>query len=674
MDGNFGGTQQAAAGCPILSADLGQRSTATVTTFRLPRHVGSTSSHDKFLRVELDSHADTCVVGRNVLVLQEHTRVVNVSGFDPSAPARPAKIVDCAVKYTCPGTGDFYLLRINQALMIPEMEHCLLCPMQCRLNGVEISEIPKYLATDPNDSTHSITLTDTADAAHTLTIPLRLHGVVSYFDYTKPTVEEFEDENIDRFELTAESPDWDPYDEDYAKQEDGMLNYRGHTIAASNTEAIPGTAVVRKADVPTWNLSQVSLQYDTADLLEPENFEQALEETVNISLVQVNPTPETYAISQVRSGTRRGEVGYIDLATRWGIPLKTAEKTVQMTTQRGVRTVLHPTLSRRYPTNDRMLRYRRLPCDMYTDTLFVKHKSSRGNNCAQVFATDFGWSRTYGMKSKGEAHDALSLLFHREGVPRKMISDGSKEQKHGTFHKKCKDAGCYYRTTEPHSQWQNSAELEIRELKKGSARDMTRQAAPVRLWDYSLEVKSFQRSHTAHDIFRLGGRVPETIMSGETADISPYCEYGFWQWVMYRDYKTDYPEENPLLGKYLGPSIDVGGAMCASVMKENGQVVDRSTLRRLTTAEMLDANMCKRMDEFLKVAHQKWGKKTTEEECGPEGLNLVDPGDSHVLYEDEDGLAYPELDDELEEAEVDKDYYVNAEVQLPRGAGTERAR
>jgi hypothetical protein len=102
-----------------------------VTTFRAPRNVGSARTRNVILKVELDSHTDTCVVGRNVLILNEHTHVVNVSGFDPSQPARSAKIVDCAVEYICPGTGDIIMLTINQALHIPKLEHVLLCPMQC---------------------------------------------------------------------------------------------------------------------------------------------------------------------------------------------------------------------------------------------------------------------------------------------------------------------------------------------------------------------------------------------------------------------------------------------------------------------------------------------------------------------------------------------------------------
>ena len=63
------------------------------------------------------------------------------------------------------------------------------------------------------------------------------------------------------------------------------------------------------------------------------------------------------------------------------------------------------------------------------------------------------------MRSKGLAHEALSLLFKRDGVPNTIITDGSKEHVQGEFKRKCKEAGCHMRWTEPYSPWQNNAEL-----------------------------------------------------------------------------------------------------------------------------------------------------------------------------------------------------------------------
>jgi hypothetical protein len=115
-------------------------------------------------------------------------------------------------------------------------------------------------------------------------------------------------------------------------------------------------------------------------------------------------------------------VDYVALANRWQIPLHKAKNMVERTTQRGVCTVLHPTLSRRFRTSNRMLCYRRLSSNLYSDTMFCpKVKSARGYTMAQIFATDFGWSQSYPMMRKGKAHEALGLLFTREGVPPKML-------------------------------------------------------------------------------------------------------------------------------------------------------------------------------------------------------------------------------------------------------------
>ena len=171
---------------------------------------------------------------------------------------------------------------------------------------------------------------------------------------------------------------------------------------------------------------------------------------MQVSLARTCLATETYDVCGIHTGKRSGAVDHVTLANRWQISLEKARNTVEHTMQRGMCTVLHPTLSRRFRTNDRMLRYRRMPCDLYGDTMFcLKIPSVRGYTMAQIFATDFGWSRCYPMKRKGEAHEALSLLFAREGVPPKLIIDGAKEMKLGEFARKCKEMSCYLRSTEP---------------------------------------------------------------------------------------------------------------------------------------------------------------------------------------------------------------------------------
>ena len=145
----------------------------------LSHAVSNTRSQLSSLRVELDSHADTCVVGKNALVIHEHPYIAMVSGFDPLQPPHQVKVVDAAIRYTCRDTLDHLILMINQAILVPEMDHCLLCPMQCRINGVEINEVPCFLNQDPTNSTHPIQITNPTNAVDPYIIPLQLEGVVS---------------------------------------------------------------------------------------------------------------------------------------------------------------------------------------------------------------------------------------------------------------------------------------------------------------------------------------------------------------------------------------------------------------------------------------------------------------------------------------------------------------
>ena len=60
-------------------------------------------------KVELDSHADMSVVGDNCLVIHNLNRPVNVSSYDPKDGHRSAKIVDAAVGYQDPQSGQKFI-------------------------------------------------------------------------------------------------------------------------------------------------------------------------------------------------------------------------------------------------------------------------------------------------------------------------------------------------------------------------------------------------------------------------------------------------------------------------------------------------------------------------------------------------------------------------------------
>jgi hypothetical protein len=126
------------------------------------------------------------------------------------------------------------------------------------------------------------------------------------------------------------------------------------------------------------------------------------------------------------------------------------------------------------------------------------------------------------MTRKGAAHETLSLLFHRDGVPPTMVLDGSKEQTKGDFMRKLHEADCHARQTEPYSPWQQAAEGCIHELKCGVSCKMIKTVSSRVLWDHCIELEALICSSTSNNVYMTNGKVPETIMTGSTANKASY--------------------------------------------------------------------------------------------------------------------------------------------------------
>ena len=79
---------------------------------------------------------------------------------------------------------------------------------------------------------------------------------------------------------------------------------------------------------------------------------------------------------------RKQSVEPIVLAKRWGITPEKAQKAIQATAKRGIRTMLHPSLLRRFRMNDRNLHYHCLAHPIFSDMMFASTVFRRGNRCA----------------------------------------------------------------------------------------------------------------------------------------------------------------------------------------------------------------------------------------------------------------------------------------------------
>jgi hypothetical protein len=510
----------------------------------------------------------------------------------------------------------------------------LISPFQCRLNEVTVNERARVLTHMPTDDDHCIIF----DHAH-VKIPLCLNGIVSYFPSRRPTLEEYH--TCRQLDLTPDEPEWNPLDPMFGSHEHRMTGDDG-TILRRETPPLTARTIMSSSTRPP----RITL---------PDEH----------LLTQLTAQVRVLAINSSR---RANAVTPEQLSSRWHIGLRKAEQTLKVTTQRGTRTIAYPSLESRFRTNDRQLRYRRLKTALYTDTMFASTVSTRGNTCAQVFVNDLEWVRSFPLSRKGDAHTSLDLLFPEDGVPNVMIMDDAKELVSGEFRKKCRRAGCYSKTLEPYSPWMNRAEGTIRELKRATRRAMVKTGSPKRLWDYCLELQSKIRSNVAHDITTLGGQTPETLMSGDTADISSLCEFEWFQWILYRDEKAGWPDEAKQLGRYLGPSKSIGPEMAMHILKPNGQVIQRTTLGPLTPAELNSDVYNEHMRNFMHAIYGgALGTAMTDDESKDSG-DSHDP--SHITptyetYADDDRGEEPSMP-EGDTYTIDAfDKYIGAQLELP---------
>jgi hypothetical protein len=332
-------------------------------------------------------------------VTHDFDRPVSIQGYDPNGSTTESlHTVSAALAYDSPDTGETLILVLHQAIHLPNLPHNLLSPMQMRLNDVKVHDTPKFLTDQPTTHDHAIVVRS-LDNDDELLIPLSLEGVISTFWTRKPTTQEYE--SCPHYELTFDTPEYDPSDKGYAQQEEAMNAWVARLLQTGDGVPVRQVHSVSTSLQHVLDSSSLFLRGVSPTLCD-DTFVSDMQDAIQIS-----------SISSVKATTQ----GYLDpqtLADNWGIGIETAKRTLKVTTQCGVRTVPHPTLSRRFRTNDRQLRYRRLPVDVFTDTMFSNSASRQGNRCAQVFSTSNGWVRAYPMKKKSEAHEALSLLFQRK--------------------------------------------------------------------------------------------------------------------------------------------------------------------------------------------------------------------------------------------------------------------
>jgi hypothetical protein len=236
-----------------------------------------------------------------------------------------------------------------------------------------------------------------------LIIALELHGVVSFFPTLKPTQLEFE--TCYRYELTYESPEYDPSATTFHYQEDVLMDSWGNI-------KVSGDFHPKRRQVCSLRQKEAEVKLFTSKYSDTSAKLQDLYPVLDDGtlLAELDNITTNLNVSLVKSEMRdKAGVDDATLAKNWGIGIEAAKRTRLVTTQMGIKRMIHPSLTRRYNMNDRQLRYHRFPVTMYTDTMFSTILSRKYNKAAQIFCTDFGFVRAFPMKKEKEAHETCVL-------------------------------------------------------------------------------------------------------------------------------------------------------------------------------------------------------------------------------------------------------------------------
>ena len=107
--------------------------------------------------------------------------------------------------------------------------------------------------------------------------------------------------------------------------------------------------------------------------------------------------------------------------------------------------------------------------------------------------------------------------------------------------------------------WANRAELYIGLLEEVVRKDMRESNSPMVLWDYAIEQRAPNNNLVPHPLFHNNSQTPHAVTYGSQGDISNLCNFGWYEWVYYRD-------------RILGPIKNEGNKMPQAVLTVKGTV------------------------------------------------------------------------------------------------------
>lgn len=615
-------------------------------------------------RNEMDTHADTCVAGKNWKIMSYTDVVCEVSPFtDHYDSIKEVPIVTACTVWTDQKSGKEYLLVGEQFLWFgSSLEHSLINPNQIRAN---------YLQVQDNPFNADAGISGITDGGDDVFIPFDAAGTIISFESRVPTQEEMD--SLPVIILTADH--WDPENITLSKVRSTIEQNVFRTVCSL-------TSGLMKHDIEA--LSRAHSIYRNTEL---QKFVDRMISRVRVACATRNDIDEMEEnmkrnVAKVRSNDRHSRVNAENLARMWNIGLESAQRTLQVTQQTGTRTATGP-LHRFYRVDHLDLHRPRLAGTWFVDTLLAGVKSITGKTVANVF-TQGKFVAVYPMLTRQEADQSIVDFTDEVGIPQRLITDQASEftGQHTNFVKHCRRMRIKLHHKEKGRYNQNhAAEREIGYLSERWRRRMSKKKVPRRLWDFGLvyEAEILSRMSRGRD-----GRTGYEEVFGQTPNIAEYLDFEFYDrvWWWDRGDKISSTKDPKRLARWLGISHRIGSDMCYWLITESGQIISKSTVQHVIKDDFLNPSLKKSIDEFdeklktrLDDSNFQIGLPDGAEQYKLPDVSLPEELDnrdeSNIPSDAEYGdMLVDERPEEDDEEAIDK--YLGMELMMDVGTGNER--
>jgi hypothetical protein len=164
------------------------------------------------------------VAGSDCTIIAKSGNFADKTPFLTNLPVlQMVEIGDAMMAYDDPFTFTTYLLVMQNALLIPSMDHNLIPPFLLPEAVLILDEMPKHQLESPTIDNHVI-----VDEESGMRVHLQLNGIFSFF-LTRNLIP-YEVEHWNTYPIVFLTPDgdsWDPNSTHYAEQEASMLDSSG---------------------------------------------------------------------------------------------------------------------------------------------------------------------------------------------------------------------------------------------------------------------------------------------------------------------------------------------------------------------------------------------------------------------------------------------------------------